>query len=81
MSTDFGQKKTILEVPATATETAKEIQAMKTEFAAISSKTKDQFSHIPETPYPGTLVGLEKARRDCRSQMIRIVKEVSPLPS
>ena len=81
MSTDFGQKKTILEVPATATETAKEIQAMKTEFAAISSKPQDQFSHIPENPYPGTLVGLEKARRDCRSQMIRIVKEVSPLPS
>lgn len=81
MSTDFGQKKTILEVPDTATETAKEIQAMKKEFVAISSKTQDKFSHIPETPYPGTLVGLEKARRDCRSQMIRIVKEVSPLPS
>ncbi|KAF7627955.1 hypothetical protein AFLA_003323 [Aspergillus flavus NRRL3357] len=76
LSTDFGQKKTILEVPDTATETAKEIQAMKKEFVAISSKTQDKFSHIPETPYPGTLVGLEKARRDCRSQMIRIVKEV-----
>ncbi|QMW38422.1 hypothetical protein G4B11_001658 [Aspergillus flavus] len=79
LSADYGQKKTILEVPATATETAKEIQAMKTEFAAISSKPQDQFSHIPENPYPGTLVGLEKARRDCRSQMIRIVKEVSPV--
>ncbi|GMG09627.1 unnamed protein product [Aspergillus oryzae] len=79
VSADYGQKKTILEVPATATETAKEIQAMKTEFAAISSKPQDQFSHIPENPYPGTLVGLEKARRDCRSQMIRIVKEVSPV--
>lgn len=33
--------------------------------------------HIPEKPYDGTLVGLEKARRDCRSQMIRIVKEVN----
>ncbi|PIG89723.1 hypothetical protein AARAC_005045 [Aspergillus arachidicola] len=76
VSADYGQKKTILKIPATATETATEIQAMKTEFAAISSKTQDEFSHVPETPYPGTLVGLDKARRDCRSQMIRIVKEV-----
>ncbi|KAE8323661.1 hypothetical protein BDV39DRAFT_208643 [Aspergillus sergii] len=76
LSADYGQKKTILSKPATATETATEIEAMKTEFVTISSKTQDQFSHIPQAAYAGTLVGLEKARRDCRSQMIRIVKEV-----
>ncbi|KJK61895.1 hypothetical protein P875_00086561 [Aspergillus parasiticus SU-1] len=90
LSTDYSQKKTILKVPDTATEAAKEIKAMKKEFEENSPKpkdgesggqeqNKDHFSHIPEEEYAATLVGLEKARRDCRSQMIRIVKEVSPV--
>lgn len=41
--------------------------------------TQDHFSHLPDKAYPATLVGLEKARRDCRLQMISIVKEVAPL--
>ncbi|KAB8206009.1 hypothetical protein BDV34DRAFT_224878 [Aspergillus parasiticus] len=80
LGADYGQRKTNLKASATAKDTAKDIKEMKKEFNEISSKLKEdkpvQFSHIPEAPYPGTLVGLEKARRDCRSQMIRIVKEV-----
>ncbi|KAJ7895749.1 hypothetical protein B0H13DRAFT_1498039, partial [Mycena leptocephala] len=28
------------------------------------------------TPYPANIFGLDKARRDCRFEMIKIVKEV-----
>lgn len=28
-------------------------------------------------PYPNTILGLEMARKDCRFEMIKIVKEVS----
>lgn len=31
---------------------------------------------IKYEPYPATTLGLEKARRDCRLEMIKIVKEV-----
>ena len=30
-------------------------------------------------PYPPTLMGLDKARRDCRTQMIAIVAEVDTI--
>ncbi|ODM15565.1 hypothetical protein SI65_09168 [Aspergillus cristatus] len=80
MSAEYGQQKSMLKITSAATDTSNEIKTMKEEFKELLPKQKDgskqEMTHIPEKPYDGTLVGLEKARRDCRSQMIRIVKEV-----
>ncbi|KAJ5651586.1 uncharacterized protein N7484_005309, partial [Penicillium longicatenatum] len=65
--------KSILTVSITTKDTTTEIKSIKEEFK------QDLFSHIPDTPYNSSLVRLVKAKRDCRLQMIRIVKEVFTL--
>ncbi|KAI9924692.1 hypothetical protein MW887_006544 [Aspergillus wentii] len=79
MSTDYGQGKTDLTVTVIAENTARDIADMKKDFRSILPKIDGQeqeLKHIPEKEYDNSLVGLEKARRDCRLQMILIVKEV-----
>ena len=90
MSAAYGQGGSTLTTTSTAKAISDEIKTMKERFKELLPKQQDgskqEMNHIPEKPYDGTLVGLEKAHRDCRSQMIRIVKEVDavaddpPLP-
>ncbi|KAG2421935.1 hypothetical protein HFD88_005911 [Aspergillus terreus] len=78
MSDDVSNGSKSLRERPNATEIADDIEAMIQEFVDIikDARGKEDAKALPKTVYKPTLGNLERARRHCRLQMIRIVQEV-----